>query len=144
MAYKVAVGSSNGEMVDLKFGEASKFMIYEVDGEQFKLHEMRQVLTNPVSKEGLDSIACSKNECGKNGCAGNGRGCNGASDVVEKVTLIEDCRCVVCQKVGFQAQKQLERKAISVFDVTCLVSEALSKIAYYYNKLDRHESLRKK
>lgn len=57
--------------------------------------------------------------------------------------LLSDCRCVVCKKIGFQAQKQFEKKAISVFDVECEIKEALDKITFYYNKIDRHESLLK-
>lgn len=142
MAYKIAVGSSDGERVDLKFGEVSKFMIYEVNGQQFKLHETRQVATHTVSEEVSNTKACINGGCEKGGCSGNGHGCNGPTDIEEKVALIKDCRCVVCKKIGFQAQKQFEKKAISVFDVACLVSEALSKIVYYYDKLDHHESIR--
>lgn len=74
------------------------------------------------------------------GCSGQGGGCGGSEILMSKVSIIEDCRCVVCKKVGFQAQKQFEKKAISVFDVECLVSEALEKITFYYKKIDNHES----
>ena len=60
--------------------------------------------------------------------------------MIGKVEALADCRCVVCKKVGFQAQKQFEKKAISVFDVDCEVKEALEKITFYYNKLDKHEA----
>ena len=62
--------------------------------------------------------------------------------MIGKVALIEDCRAVVCKKVGFQAQKQFEKKAISVFDVECSVEEALEKITSYYYKIDNRQSLR--
>ena len=42
----------------------------------------------------------------------------------------------------FQAQKQFEKKAISVFDVECAVDEALEKITFYYGKIDNHESFK--
>ena len=69
-------------------------------------------------------------------------GCGGAGEASAKVELVSDCRCVVCKKIGFHIQKQLERKAISAFDVTCPVEEALEKISHYFTRMDNHESLR--
>ncbi|MDE6034996.1 MAG: hypothetical protein K2G36_03700 [Ruminococcus sp.] len=63
--------------------------------------------------------------------------------VLRKVEIISDCRAVVCEKTGFYIRKQLERKAISAFDVSCKISEALGRITSYYNRIDSHESLRK-
>lgn len=146
MSYKIAIGSSDGINVDLKFGEVSKFLIYEVDGDA-KLVEERVVEANEteaqVTNQAEQSQKCGdKSGCGS-GCGGQGNGCGGPSDVVSKVSLIEDCRCVVCKKIGFQAQKQFEKKAISVFDVECSVKQALEKISFYYSKIDNHESFRK-
>lgn len=78
--------------------------------------------------------------CGSGAKAGCGSGCGG--DASAKVELVADCRCIVCKKIGFQIQKQLERKAISAFDVSCSVEEALSKISNYFTRMDNHESLR--
>ncbi|MCM1228176.1 MAG: hypothetical protein NC320_12300 [Clostridium sp.] len=72
-----------------------------------------------------------------------GSGCGGNGEASAKVELVADCRAVVCKKIGFNIQKQLERKAISSFDVNCSVKEALDKISAYYSRIDRHESLRK-
>lgn len=129
LSYKIAVGSSDGIHVDLKFGEVTKFLIYEVTDE-IKLCEERDV------GDEEERLKCE-------GCSGNGGGCQGSSDVISKVSLIADCRCVVCKKIGFQAQKQFEKKAISVFDVECEIKEALDKITYYYSKIDKHEPYRK-
>lgn len=135
MSYKIAVGSSDGAKVDLKFGEVEKFMIFEVDAKKRKISEIRGVDTH-----GTVTVS---NRCGgllggcsSPGCGGNGNGCNGSSDVINKVELIRDCRCIVCKKIGFQAQKQLERKAISVFDIEGDIDEILDKIIGYYAKMD--------
>lgn len=144
MSYKIAIGSSNGIDVDLKFGEVEKFLIYEIDGEA-KLVEERNVIKEADDTKSV-SIQCGdRSGCGGrgSGCGGHGNGCGGEAEVISKVTLIEDCRCVVCKKIGFQAQKQFEKKAISVFDVECTTKEALEKISFYYNKIDNHESFRK-
>ena len=147
MSYKIAVGSSDGIHVDLKFGEVTKFLIYEVTDE-IKLCEERDVgdeeerLNREVTQNN-EGISCVAVKCNSERCSGHGGGCQGASDVISKVSLISDCRCVVCKKIGFQAQKHFEKKAISVFDVECEIKEALDKITYYYSKIDKHEPYRK-
>jgi hypothetical protein len=138
MAYKIAVGSSDGVNIDLKFGEVNDFFIYEADGKRYELIETRTV----SNADRHNDSNCGDTECGVNGCAGHGHGCAGPADVAYKVEVIADCRCVVCKKIGFQAQKQFERKAISVFDVEGTVSETLDKITHYYEKIDGHMSLR--
>ena len=141
LAYKIAVGSSNGIHVDLKFGEVTKFLIYEVTDEIRLLEE--RIVYNDIETQVISENVCNTSGCSSEGCRGNGSGCNGSSDMISKVSLISDCRCVVCKKIGFQAQKQFEKKAISVFDVECKIDEALEKITFYYGKIDRHESFRK-
>ena len=139
LAYKIAIGSSDGNRVDLKFGEVTKFLIYEVDNDVI-LKEERAFI--PEEKKQAKTSSCSSSSCDTKSCGGNGGGCGGPSDVSSKVDLISDCRAVVCKKIGFQAQKQFEKKAISVFDVECEVKEALDKITFYYKRIDNHESLR--
>lgn len=144
MAYKIAVGTSDGVNVDLKFGEVTSFTIYEVDGLEYKKIEDRT--TQASEKEQVEGNAanCNAEGCKSDGCSGNGHRCGGGAAVEERVTLIDDCRCVVCKKVGVQAQKQFERKTISVFDIECSVAEALEKISAYFNKIDNNVSLRRK
>ena len=137
MSYNIAIGSSDGINTDLKFGEVSEFLIYSVEGENYKLLERRKVDQN------AGASSCGNGGCSpEGGCSGAGNGCGGSEEVSKKVSVIEDCRCVVCKKVGFQAQKQFEKRAISVFDIECTIEEALTKIASYYYKLDNNRSLR--
>lgn len=138
MSYKIAIGSSDGINVDLKFGEVSAFMIYEAEGTKYSLAEKREVNSGTLESQ---PSGCEKSSCAP-GCSGNGGGCGGNGEADAKVSLIADCRCVVCKKIGFQAQKQFERKAISVFDVECSIEEALEKITGYYDKIDKRISLR--
>lgn len=136
MSYKIAVGSSDGTNVDLKFGEVSKFIIFEVEQGKKKLLEKRKV---DVCETVPESGGCGgyTEGCSSSGCSGNGNGCNGSIDVISKVEQIKDCRCIVCKKIGFQAQKQLERKAISVFDIGGSIDDILEKIIAYYEKIDK-------
>ena len=146
MAYYIAFGSSNGLNVDLKFGETDHFYIYEVEGQNVSFSEIRHVHSSENALPSDTSASCGTagSGCGGsgNGCGGNGHGCGGGEAVLGKVSLIEDCRAVVCKKIGFQAQKQFEKKAISVFDVEVSVEEALDKISTYFYKIDSRQSLR--
>lgn len=135
MAYFVAVGSSDGKKVDLKFGEVNSFYIYRVDGNNFELYEKR-VVADEIENN------CGGGDCQSDGCSGHGNGCGGPDGLTKKIEIISDCRCILCAKVGFAAQKQFERKAISVFDIVCDIDDALEKIASYYDKIDNHKSLR--
>ncbi len=155
MAYKIAVGSSDEVKVDLKFGEVEEFLIYEIEGREAGLVEKRKVFSSDSNSSGSsedkagssDDQGCGGNDqgCGGSnpGCSGNGQGCSGPKDVTEKIEVIKDCRAVLCKKVGFQAQKQFEKKAISVFDIECDIKDALDKISFYYDRIDKRQSLRK-
>lgn len=146
MSYKIAVASSDGKQIDETFGSASGFMIYEVsDGGYQKLE--KRVFTRKESAEGskTDPSGCRTTDgCAGDGCHNSAGGCGGQDGASAKVELVADCRCVVCQKIGFPIQKQLERRAISAFDVSCSVEEALDKISFYFGRIDNHESLRGK
>lgn len=139
MPYKIAVATSDGENVNETFGSAEFFEIYEVtDGVYFKSEKrFSQSETADISPD-----KCTSKSCG-NSDGGCGSGCGGNGGTSEKAELVSDCRAVVCKKLGFNIQKQLERKAISAFDVSCSVGEALDKISDYYSRIDRHETLRK-
>ena len=148
MAYKIAVASSSGVKVDETFGSAKQFFIFSVTKDGFLPPEERVCpLDNAKDTDvgiDTDSFACpSSTGCEDRSGCGTGGGCSSFADNAAKVCLIEDCRCVVCRKIGFQIQKQLERKAISAFDVGCSIDEALQKITAYYSRIDQHQSLRK-
>lgn len=146
MSYKIAVASSDGLQIDETFGAAKSFIIYEVaDGIYRKLEE-RAFREEGTDNDGISAAdSCNSSDICKTGggCgSGTGGGCGGIGEASEKVELISDCRCVVCKKIGFHIQKQLERKAISAFDVSVSVEEALEKISHYFTRMDNHESLR--
>ncbi|RKM58347.1 hypothetical protein D6853_02100 [Butyrivibrio sp. X503] len=161
MSYLIAVATSNAKDVDLGFGAARGFHIYEVDGTDYKEKEYREFVEDENTNAGVQNenksdasgtqisgCAGAQNGCGdgsQGGCGGNGGhgGCGGGDGALKKVELISDCRSLVCKKIGFQAQKQLEKKAIAGFDVECSVDEAIVKIATYFNKIDNHISLRR-
>lgn len=144
MAYKIAVASSDGIFTDVSFGEADFFQVYEIgDDGQYRLLERREWT------EGQDDILSDRNasDCREQGCQSknnperNGGLCQGMLGI-KKIALVDDCRCVICSKVGFKIRKQLEKKAIAVFDIVVPVNEGLEKIIHYFKKVDNHENLR--
>jgi hypothetical protein len=159
MSYKIAIGSSDGVNVDLSFGSALEFYIYDVEGTEYKFLEKREyVMPEGAAPQrpaaGADGVnvsegaADSKKDCGSGagcgsgGSCGTGGGCGSGGGTFPKVQLVSDCRCVICLKVGFNVCKQFEKLAISSFDVDCTVKEALDKITGYFDKIDNHQSLR--
>ncbi len=147
MSYRIAVASSDGARVDLHFGAASFFSIYEVDdGGHYSLLEQRTV---PQPEADGTPAACAPAACGSGAggcapagaaCGGQGGGC-GAAGPSARVELLADVRAVVAAKIGFNVTKQLEKKAISGFDVDCTVQEALTKITKYFYSVDNHVPL---
>ena len=134
MAYKIAVASSDGKQVDLHFGGASFFYIYDVSGDGTFSEAGRRDCSPAVDAPGWAGGTCGGGGC----CSGKGCGNGGPSGRVE---LLSDVRAVVAAKIGFNVTKQLEKKAISSFDVTCSVREALEKITKYFYSVDNHVSL---
>jgi hypothetical protein len=138
VAYKIAKASSDEIHIDETFGSTKIFHIFEIEDGKVKKVEER------IAEESNKNLQCGISDgCNKEGChSGAGSGCTGNEGNSHKVELIADCRCVICKKIGFQIQKQLERKTITAFDVTCTVNQALEKISFYYDRIDKHQSLR--
>lgn len=140
MAYKIAVASSDGQNIDLTFGGAGEFIIYEVkeDGSYIQT-EIRKVLDTQASEQ--DNNCGDKSSCGT-GAGCKSHGCGNMGGEIPQVSKLSDCRCIICKKIGFRVQKQLEKKAIVSFDVECGIEEALNKITLYFERLDQHKTLR--
>ena len=169
MTYKIAVASSDGITVDGAFGEVTEFRIYQVEGEQYTQVEYRKMPESLIQKPedtvvaqradstdqqncgGQDSAHTETGCCGgqdsehtEAGCCGGhgghgGCGCGTPDGSSIRIEALSDCRSIVCKKIGPHAKKLLERKAIAAFDVDCSVEDALKKIIFYYNRMDRHK-----
>lgn len=146
MSYKIAVATSDGTHVDLAFGETDCFWIYEIEGAgNWRVAEKRQVLgQHSLGEQTLEPQIHTQPEAagGCHGCSPGRAGCAGKAANLQKLPLVEDCRCVLCRQIGFQIRKQLERRTISVFDISYGIEEALGKITSYFDRMDRHQNLR--
>lgn len=119
MSYLIAVATSDGSKVDLHFGQADAYKIYQVDGLSYSLLQTREYILK---------------ESDQNESSG---GCCARADA--KVQLLKDCRCIAAAKIGPKVQKEFSRLGISIFDdLECSVDEALKKIAEYFYKTDNH------
>ncbi len=146
MSIKVAIASSDGLNINLHFGQANAFFIYELKGSKFELTEKRELpagANEPTSPEVPSPQefggGCNGGGfgCGSGGgCGGAGGGCGGgaAGPLAPAVELLLDCRSVVAAQIGQGMRRQFERKAISVFDIELPIEEALNKLAVYYLK----------
>lgn len=132
MSYKIAVATSDRENVDLHFGSTEVFSIYQAEGEKFDFLESRRV----INSANAPKTGCNCGEGNGNGCGENGGNTCGGGEKSEAVELLSDCRAIVCAKIGRNILKQLELRAISTFDVSIPVKEALEKIVSYYYKVD--------
>lgn len=130
MTYKIAVASSDGQTVNQHFGSASFLKIYAVEGLDYQFLEDRRV----ESEESEGKADC-QSGCSSGCSGGNGSGCSGGGNP-QSVEVVADCRAVVAAKIGKNARRLLELKAISVFDIEIPVEESLTKITSYYHKLD--------
>ena len=132
MSYKIAVATSDGVNVDLHFGSTEVFLIYQAEGEKFDFLESRRV----IDSDNAQKTGCNCGEGRGNGCGNGGGNACGGGEKSEAVEILSDCRAIVCAKIGRNILKQLELRAISTFDVSIPVKEALEKIVTYYNKVD--------
>ncbi len=133
MSYKIAIATSDGKNVDQHFGSAKIFEVFQAEGTEFSLAEKRR--TNADNTDSKTQGCCSEGGCGN----GDGQKCGAPNEKSDVVELLDDCRCIVCTKMGGSIQKQFERKAITVFEVELPISEVLTKITTYYNNIDRRK-----
>ncbi|HEX3022269.1 MAG TPA: NifB/NifX family molybdenum-iron cluster-binding protein [Lachnospiraceae bacterium] len=142
MPYRIAVATTDGVSVDVHFGRASSFLVIGINEDGSLASKEERIVPN------IDH--CSSKSCGQgNGsggdCVDKHKSCGGPSDptIDAKVTLLSDCRSLLCKRIGPSAERAFERKAITTFQVDCTINEALEKIVDYYTKVDNHISLRK-
>lgn len=139
MSIKVAIASSDKINIDLHFGQARQFEIYELRGDHFEYLETREApKSEQPSDEGTAASAGFSGGCGGGfGCgSGCGGGCGGGAGgpASPAVQLLLDCRSIVAAQIGQNVRRQFERNAVSVFDIELPIEEALQKLAAYYLK----------
>ena len=108
MAYKVAISSNDGKVVNQHFGHTENFIIVQVDkNKQYHFLEERSVEA-PCSAGGHDESALEK-----------------------AVLAVSDCRYVLCAQIGGGAEHMLEIKGIQAIAIRDFIENAVPKIIAY-------------
>jgi predicted Fe-Mo cluster-binding NifX family protein len=98
---KVAVASNDGKMVDLHFGDAEKFIIFKIQDEKAQFHEIREKTDIPLINH-TDRWAAS-------------------------LDLIQDCKAVLCLKIGKEPTIELRKMGIKPIQLDCAVKDAVDE-----------------
>lgn len=107
---KVAVASQNGAVVHQHFGRATQFLIYEIEGAEFRLIESRPNqppcgTTPPDAEPGH------------------------APDPMRKaIELVGDCRAVVVAQIGPGAVEKLSHRGVLAFVIPGFIDSALQRL----------------
>lgn len=104
--YKIAVTSKFGKLVDMHFGHAAEFMIYEGDGHVFQLLEIRKSAKYCLGMEECDEEA-------------------GRRKAI--IATIADCDAVLTMRIGYNAQKILKEHGIDSIEACYTVENGLEQ-----------------
>ncbi|HEY3362530.1 MAG TPA: NifB/NifX family molybdenum-iron cluster-binding protein [Methanosarcina sp.] len=120
--FKVAVTSKSGKLVDQHFGQTTGFMIFEVNGDDYKFLEMRSIkkYCNGVSLNELNNQHHVKTEVLK---------------------IISDCGAVLSMKIGLGAQKRLEERGIYCVEYCYTVERGLKYLQIIRRKKKANEKI---
>jgi nitrogen fixation protein NifB len=101
---KVAVTSKYNKLVDLHFGQATEFLIYELRGTEFK-----QIATRQVEKYCAGQTDCDTEQARR----------------AAIIAVIADCAAVLTMRIGYQAQNQLKKRGICSVEYCYTVEQGL-------------------
>ncbi|MGO9388490.1 MAG: NifB/NifX family molybdenum-iron cluster-binding protein [Methanobacterium sp.] len=98
---KIAVASTDGKLVDLHFGDANKFLIFEIEDGEGKFYEIREKTDLPLN--------------------------NHTDRWVASIDLINDCKAVICNKIGNEPTIELRKIGIKPIKLDCEVNKAVKE-----------------
>lgn len=114
--YTIAVASKYGRMVDLHFGHAAEFLIYQGNEAYFKLSERRQVEKYCLGVEECDSEEERRDRIAE---------------------TLADCDAVLSMRIGSQAQKRLYSCGIASVETCDTVESGLIQAVKYLKDLKK-------
>ncbi len=92
--YRIAIASSDGEQVDLHFGQAPSFLIYEIRADGVEFIEDRPVILHPEEEA------------------------HSEKNLHNRMELLHDCAAVFVLKIGMRSARFLYAHGIKSFEVT--------------------------
>lgn len=112
MGWRITITSSNGQEVDQRFGQATRFYMVDLEADgSFRLLEALE--TSSYCKQ-----------------------CGGArKDLEELLNRVSGCTAVLTLKVGDFVQEVLREQGIDIFQQSGAVKDLLPKIGLYYRRI---------
>ncbi len=98
---KIAVASTDGKIVDLHFGDADRFLIFKIEDGEGKFQEIREKTVMPLN--------------------------NHQERWVASIDLINDCKAILCSKIGKEPTLELRKLGIKPIQLDCEVKEAVDE-----------------
>jgi predicted Fe-Mo cluster-binding NifX family protein len=103
-----AVASKSGFVIDLHFGMASEFYIYEKKDGRFKFLERRRV----------DKYCGGKEDCGEK-----------ENKIDRILNAVGDCAAVLCTRIGGAPSERLQKAGIEIFETYDAIESGLQRFA---------------
>ena len=125
--YKVAVATNDVVNVNVHFGHAAAFDVYEVDDASGKFEKV-EVRVKPEHCDG----SCGDGTCGQRDLE--------HSSMFSAAQNLADLDYVLCSQLGPQAIQSLARFNVRAFDIALPIAEAIAKINLYRNKIAERAS----
>lgn len=101
MAQRIAIASSYGKIIDLHFGHAHQYYIYDIEKQGYNFVELREV-PRILS--------------------------HGNNDFDKVTSLLQDCTAIFVCQIGFGAAQYLASKKIRVFEAPYPIPAVLDKL----------------
>ncbi|WP_010239377.1 dinitrogenase iron-molybdenum cofactor biosynthesis protein [Clostridium arbusti] len=152
MSIKIAVGSSDGKVINQHFGSGNKFYVFEVfeDGtnqyaetfdikeediiNESKKYSSKKVRSLDRTNSGSFGGGCgsgSQGSCGSGSCSGGG---HDDSQLIGRISLLSKYDAVLVNKIGNKAEKMLIFSGLHAFENDGIIQEALSKLYIYLKR----------
>ena len=98
---KIAVASTDGKIIDLHFGDANRFLIFKIEEGKSKFQEIREKTPMPLN--------------------------NHQERWVASIDIINDCKAILCSKIGKEPTLELRKLGIKSIQLDCNVKEAVDE-----------------
>lgn len=98
---KIAIASTDGKTIDLHFGDANQFLIFNIHDEGGDFKEIREKTKIPLNNHQERWIA--------------------------SIDLVNDCKAVICSKIGYEPAIELRKLGIKPIQLDCNVNEAVKE-----------------
>ncbi len=98
---RIAVVSTDGKVIDLHFGDANRFLIYKIEDGKGKFQEIREKTVMHLN--------------------------NHQERWVASIDLINDCKAVLCSRIGNEPTIELRKLGIKPIQLDCDVKEAVDE-----------------